>query len=289
MNEESSNAGNNAQATESTGLSKTVNDNINLYTGKVDNFVESVLGVIGNRPWDSWLNTANRYISKFLPLAIVLAGVLTCITGLVVIIKNDFPFSWAIRMLCFLIPVAFAMHLAPKTLALVRSFVENGEPEAMRPELMYVLKVVLGLGGLLLGLYLLLNFDAYLMRCAIVSIIIAVLMLICLGCPSIVGLKAGYPINCVEEVITLIMFPIRVMIALITPLTGIAVLGGLVYGVVQWFNDGAVAAMTFAGTAILPFLLPLVVYFAYLVVMLVLDLYKAIVSVPRKLDDLKGK
>ena len=289
MNEESSNAGNNAQATESTGFSKAVDDNINLYTGKVDNFVESVLGVIGNRPWDSWLNTANRYISKFLPLAIVLAGVLTCITGLVVITKNDLPFSWAIRVLCFLIPVAFAMHLAPKTLALVRSFVENGEPEAMRPELMYVLKVVLGLGGLLLGLYLLLNFDAYLMRCAIVSIIIAVLMLICLGCPSIVGLKAGYPINCVEEVITLIMFPIRVMIALITPLTGIAVLGGLVYGVVQWFNDGLVAALAFAGTAILPFLLPLAVYFAYLVVMLVLDLYKAMVSVPRKLDELKRK
>ena len=289
MNEESSNAGNNAQATESTGLSKTVNDNINLYTGKVDNFVESVLGVIGNRPWDSWLKTANSYISKFLPLAIVLAGILACITGLVVITKNDFPFSWAIRVLCFLIPVAFAMHLAPKALALVRSFVENGEAEAVRPELMYVLKVVLGLGGLLLGLYLLLNFDAYLLRYAIVSIVIAVLMLICLGCPSIVGLKAGYPINCVEEVITLIMFPIRVMIALITPLTGIAVLGGLIYGVVQWFDDGVVAAMTFAGTAILPFLLPLAVYFAYLVVMLVLDLYKAIVSVPRKLDELKRK
>ena len=289
MNEESSNAGNNAQATESTGVPKKVDDNINLYTGKVDNFVESVLGVIGNRSWDSWLNTANRYISKFLPLAIVLAGVLACITGLVVITKNDLPFSWAIKVLCFLIPVAFAMHLAPKALALVRSFVENGEAEAMRPELMYVLKVVLGLGGLLLGLYLLLNFDAYLMRCAIVSIVIAVLMLICLGCPSIVGLKAGYPINCVEEVITLVMFPIRVMIALITPLTGIAVLGGLVYGVVQWFDDGLVAATAFAGTAILPFLLPLAVYFAYLVVMLVLDLYKAMVSVPRKLDELKRK
>ena len=289
MNEENSKGDNNAQEIASTGVPKTVADNINLYNGKVDSFVESILGVIGNRPWDSWLNVANRCISKFLPLAIVVAGILACATGLVVIIKNDLPFSFAIKVLCFIIPVAFAMHLAPKSLALMRSFVENGETEVMRPELMYVLKVVLGIGGLLLGLYLLLNFDSYLVRYAIASIIIAVLMLICLGCPSIVGLKAGYPVNCVEEAITLIMFPIRVIIALITPLTGIAVLGGIIYGIVQWFDDGLLAALIFAGTAILPFLFPLAVYFAYLVVMLVFDLYKALVSVPRKLDELKRK
>ena len=253
MNEENSTVDNNAQETMSTGTPKMVADNINLYNGKVDDFVERILAIIGNRPWDSWLNTANKYISKFLPLAIVVSGVLACTTGLVVIIKHDLPFSFAIKVLCFLIPVAFAMHLAPKALALVRSFVENGETEVMRPELMYVLKVLLGIGGLLLGLYLLLNFDSDLMRYAIVSIVIAVLMLICLGCPGIVGLKAGYPVNCVEEVITLIMFPIRVIIALITPLTGIAALGGIIYGVVQWFDSGLEAEGIYAVTAILPF------------------------------------
>jgi len=58
---------------------------------------------------------------------------------------------------------------------------------------------------------------------------------------------------------------------------------------VQWFDNGMSAALTFAAVALVPFLLPLVVYLGYLVFVLVLDLYKALVSIPRKLDELKAK
>ena len=78
-------------------------------------------------------------------------------------------------------------------------------------------------------------------------------------------------------------------VALITPLTGIIAVGGIVYGIVQWFQDGMSAALTFAATALIPFLLPLIVYLGYLVFVLTLDLYKALVSIPRKLDELKTK
>lgn len=289
MNEENSNVGNNAENPANTGTSKAVTDKICLYSGKVDGFVEKVLGGIGDHPWDAWLNVMNGYITKFMPAAIALAGVLACATGLIMLIKNDAPFSWVLRALCVLIPVAFSMHLAPKALALTRSFIENGETEVIRPELMYVLKVLLGLGGLLLGVYLLLNFNSNLIVSAIVTIIFAVLMIICLERPAIVGVKAGYPVNCVQEVIALVMFPIRVIIALITPLTGIVAVGGIVYGIVQWFDGGLSAALTFMATAIIPLLLPLAVYLGYLVLVFTLDLYKAIVSIPRKLDELKAR
>lgn len=289
MSEETPNVGGNAENHDNTGASKMVTEKISQYSGKVDGFVERVLGVIGDHPWDTWLNVVNGYITKFLPAAIALAGVLACATGLIMLIKNDAPFSWVLRALCILIPVAFSMHLAPKALALTRSFIENGEKEVIRPELMYIMKVLLGLGGLLLGVYLLLNFDSNLVVTAIIAIVVAILLIICLERPCIVGVKAGYPVNCVEEVIALVMFPIRVIIALITPLIGIAAVGGLVYGVVQWFNDGLSAVAAFAATAIVPFLLPLAVYLGYIVLVLTLDLYKAIVSVPRKLDELKAK
>ena len=112
-------------------------------------------------------------------------------------------------------------------------------------------------------------------------------MIICLERPGIVGVKPDYPANCVEEVIALVLFPVRVLIALLTLLIGMAAVGGIIYGIVQWFDDGLSAAMTFGAAAFVPFLVPLVVYFIYLVVVFTLDFYRAIVSVPRKLDELK--
>ena len=287
MSEENANVGENAETTENGDTSRKVTEKINEYSGKVDALVESALGVIGNRPWDSWLDTANKYISKFLPAAIALAGVLACLTGLITMIKNDAPFSWVVKQLFILVPVLFAMHLSPKALALTRSFIEKGEPAVIRPELMYIMKVICGIGGVLLGVYLLLNFDKDLVTSAIAVIIFAVLMIICLERPGIVGVQSGYPVNCVEEVIALVLFPVRVLIALLTLLVGMAVVGGLVYGIVQWFDNGLYAAIVFATTALVPFLVPLIVYLVYLVVVFTLDFYRAIVSIPRKLDEMK--
>ena len=287
MSEENANVGESAETTESSDTSRKVTEKINEYSGKVDALVESALGVIGNRPWDSWLETANKYISKFLPAAIALAGVLACLTGLITMIKNDAPFSWVVKQLFILVPVLFAMHLAPKALALTRSFIEKGESVVVRPELMYIMKVVCGIGGVLLGVYLLLNFDKDLVGTAIAAIIFAVLMIICLERPGIVGVQSGYPVNCVEEVIALVLFPVRVLIALLTLLVGLAVVGGIVYGIVQWFDNGLSAAVTFGTTALVPFVVPLIVYLVYLVVVFTLDFYRAIVSIPRKLDEMK--
>ena len=287
MSEENANVGGNAETAESSDTSKKVTEKISEYSGKVDTLVESALGIIGNRPWDSWLGTANKYISKFLPAAIALAGVLACLTGLITMIKADAPFSWVVKQLFILVPVLFAMHLAPKALALTRSFIERGEPAVIRPELMYIMKVICGIGGILLGVYLLLNFDKDLLVFAVAAIIFAVLMIICLERPGIIGVQSGYSVNCVEEVIALVLFPVRVLIALLTLLIGMAVVGGLVYGIVKWFDDGLFAAVVFGTTALAPFVVPLIVYFIYLVVVFTLDFYRAIVSIPRKLDEMK--
>ena len=275
------------QKTECPCDGKSVAEKIGEYSGKVDGYVEKALGLVGNRPWDSWLKTANSLVTRFLPAAIAIAGVLAFATALIIAIKNDLPFSFVVKTLWILVPVVFSIHLAPKALALMRSFVEKNEAETIRPELMYIMKVAFGIGGLLLGAYLLLSFDSDLVVPAIVAVVFALLMVICLDRPGIVGVKAGYPGNCVEEVISIILFPIRVVITLLTPLVGVAAVGGIVYGVVLWFDNGLEAAIAFGVTALLPLILPLFIYFGYLMVVCTLDLYKAIVSIPRKLDELK--
>ena len=294
MNEENSNVGSNAGNPANADATTMVTEKISLYSGKVDGFIERVLGVIGSHPWDAWLDVVNRYITRFMPAAIAITGALAFTMVLFTLIKADMPISSVGRAFFILIPVAFSMHLAPKALALTHSLIANSEAEVIRPELMHILKVLLGLGGLLLGAFWLLNFNSRLIVPAIIAIVLAVLMIICLERPGIVGIKAGYPINCVEEVIALVKFPVRVIVALITPLTGIIVVGGIVYGVVRCvqgaeYDYGMSAALTFAATALIPFLFPLIVYLGYLVFVFTLDLYKALVSIPRKLDELKTK
>ena len=240
---------------------QSVAEKITEYNGKVDACVESAIGFVGNRPWEDWLKAANTYITRLLPAAIAVAGVLAFVTTLVSLIRMDAPFSWVV--------------------------VEKREAEAIRPELMYIMKVVCGIGGLLLGAYLLLCFNSDLVVPAIVAVVFALLMVICLGRPEIVGVKPGNPENCVEEIIALILFPVNVVIALMTPLIGLATVIGIGYGIVLWFDNGFGSALAFGFAAILPLVLPLVVYFMYLLAVCTLDLYRAIVSIPRKLDELK--
>ena len=266
---------------------KSIAEKITEYNGKVDACVESAIGLVGNRPWEDWLKVANAYITRFLPAAIAVAGVLAFVTTLVSLIRMDAPVSGVVKALWILVPTLFSIHLAPKALALMRSFVEKREAEAIRPELMYIMKVVCGIGGLLLGAYLLLCFDSDLVVPAIVAVVFALLMVICLGRPEIVGVKPGNPENCVEEIIALILFPVKVVIALMTPLIGLATVIGIGYGIALWFDNGFGSALAFGFAAILPLVLPIFVYFGYLLAVCTLDLYKAIVSIPRKLDELK--
>ena len=65
MSEENVNVGENAESTSSNDTSKKVTEKISEYSGKADALVEGALGIIGNRSWDSWLGTANKYISMF--------------------------------------------------------------------------------------------------------------------------------------------------------------------------------------------------------------------------------
>lgn len=262
-------------------------DAINGYKGKVDGLVEKSLGTVGNHPWEKWLGLANEWIAKALPIAVAVSALVGCISGLIITIKNDAPFSMVIANLWILVLGVFSMHLAPKALALARSFVEKNELEAVRPELLYILKVVLGLGGIVLAAYLVLqiNLDAF--KLAIAVLVFSLLSVIVLARPEIIGVKPGYPTNCVEEVVTLVLMPVRFVLSVLTFLVGAATVVGLAYGVIAIFDNGLEALIYFDVTTVIPLVVPLVFYFVYLNVMFFLDLYRAIVSIPRKLDELR--
>ena len=123
---------------------------------------------------------------------------------------------------------------------------------------------------------------------ALIAAAVAVLMIIICSNPSLIGVKPGYPTNAVEECLTILLVPVRFVLSLLSVLIGVGSVCGLVYGIVTVFTYGPLlASMVFGGTALVPLVLPLAVYCGYLLAMFVLDLYRAIVCIPRKLDDVR--
>lgn len=257
------------------------------YGGKVDGWIEKGLNLIGDHPWEKWLGVANKYIGTFLPALIALAGVLACVTGLVSAIKYDAPFSAVVSNFVILVVALFSLHLTPKALSLTRSFIEKGEADVIRPEFLYILKVVVGLGGILTALYLICQFNSSALVSGLVVALVAVLFTIVCTRPAIIGVKPDYPKNGGEEALALLIFPLKIVLTLLSLIVGVSVLAALVIGVVKWFSSGFEAVFVFSVGVMLPFLLPLGVYFLMLLVLLTLDLYRALFSLPRKMDEVR--
>ena len=257
------------------------------YGGKVDGWIEKGLNLIGDHPWEKWLGVANKYIGTFLPAAIAVAGALACVTGLVASIKYDAPFSAVVSNFVILVVALFSLHLTPKALLLTRSFIEKGEADVIRPEFLYILKVVVGLGGILTALYLICQFNSSALVSGLVVALVAVLFTIVCTRPAIIGVKPDYPKNGGEEALALLIFPLKIVLTLLSLIVGVSVLAALVIGVVKWFSSGFEAVFVFSVGVLLPFLLPLGVYFLMLLVLLTLDLYRALFSLPRKMDEVR--
>lgn len=255
-------------------------------TGRVDACFDKALGLVENHPWETWLNAANGFIGKFLPLIVGVAGFFAFATGLITAIRYDARFSVVVSTVGLLVATLFAMNLAPKALALTRSFLEKREPDAMRPELLRILEVLLGLGGLVLAVGMLLQFTGESLVDALVLAAISLLMIIVFSHPALIGVKADYPTNVVEEWIAILLLPLKIVLSLLTLVTGIVTVVLFVTGIVQLFDNGFEAMSTLVEAALAPLVVPLGAYLLYLATVFLLDLYRAVVSLPRKLDDL---
>ena len=285
MNEETQNA--NAESI-GQNFEEKASSQIGKYKGMVDGWVDKCLGLVGDHPWEKWIGVANGYIDKFLPARVALAGILAFLASVIFAIREDARFSEVIGTIWILVGTVFAMHLAPKALSLMRSFVEKGEAELIRPELAYILKVILALGGLVLAIRSFFFFTSDGVQLGLVSLAIAILATIVFSRPEFVGMKYGYPTNCVEEAISLLLLPVKIVFTLSTLLIGVGIVGGLGYGIYLWIDlGGLVASGALSVVAFAPVLFPLVAYVVYLTLVFFLDLYRAISSVPRKLDDVR--
>ena len=204
-------------------------------------------------------------------------------------IKVDARFSYVMGYLWLLLPTLFSLYLAPKALALARSFVEKGSQESIRPEFLHIVKVLLGLGGVILSIFMLLQFNMEAFILGLIVFVVAILLIIVCTRPGVIGIKADYPANVVEEVFGILLLPFKLVLSLLTIIVGIATVGGLVYGIVMMFDSGIEASTILAGVAFLPFLLPIAAYLVMLIALFIVDFCRALAMIPTKLDEVKEK
>ena len=252
----------------------------------VDKWLDTVLGFITRHPWEKWLGVANRMVEKFMIPFIALSGAVTFLSAFASLIRRDAPISRVVAILWILIATVLVLALAPKAMALPRTFLEKSEKEKVRPELLSILKIVLGVGLMLYGLFMLLQFSSQTLGIGLACLAGGALLAVIFDNPGMIGVEAGYPQNGVEELVTIVMLPVRIVLSFLTLVVGIASVSLFVMGVIEMFSKGGVSSLYFGGAAIAPAAVPFAVYVAYLVLMFVIDFYRALVSIPRKLDDL---
>ena len=249
---------------------------------KMNSCIDKTLGFITDHPWANWLKVGEKYVLRYLPFAVAFLGALTLLSTIIVACRADLGFGTVLKgLLGLVVLVAFVLYLLPKTTTLVTSLLDNREDEVIRPQVLGVMKTV----GLVFAASLLFSGCDFVQ--VLVVLVVSLVLVVLAANPKIMGVKADCPPNYSEELITLCLLPYKVFASLFTYVIAGLVVGGLVMGLIELFDSefySVEAIATFAGTLVLVVVLPLIVYFIYLLVNFSAEIIRAIVSLPKKLD-----
>lgn len=258
-------------------------DKMNGLNEKVCNLVEKGAALVGDHPWEKWIKTADKAVSAFLPLTIAAVSVIAMLTGLISAVSNNLSAGDAVMFLvCPILSAFVVIQVMPKAIKLIENFYAEAAEDAVRPELLAILKVLFGFGGLVGAFYLMFN-GAVGEGFGLLAF--AIIALAVLSRPQMIGVKAEKPVSVVDEVATLVTIPLKIVASFLTLISAIAVLGGLVYGIYLACDVvGFVGAVHMWYATLVPVLLALILYVYGLFFYLTFSVIRAIVSIPRKLD-----
>lgn len=209
-----------------------------------------------------------------IPVVSTIVKTAMSITSMVVfMVQYAYSVNPVLAVIVSLIVVIMSAVIAPKALLLARSVVNKDSTLPIRPELLYVLKL------LIITAYLLLIFVNFRL---ILLLPVVIILLSLLSQPKLVGIKADYPENAVIEIRAFLIMLLNILMFLLSPVVVIAAALCLVFAIFGERNSGLYPVAILA-----PVLFPLVLYFFYIIYTFLLDLFGAICSVPSKLDGIR--
>ncbi len=254
----------------------------------MNSFIDKMLSFFTDHPWADWIKTGEKFIIKYLPFLVAGLGFWAFISTFIIAVNSNLPFGDTIKSLIgFVLLTVFVLYLMPKTTTLITSLHDNREDEAVRPQVLGAVKAI----GLLFGASMLVMPEC---DFAVISVLVglSIVLIILASNPKIMGLKAAAPRSFAEELITICLLPYRILVSLFAYFLTLVALGGLIYGfwaLCETEFSSPEPILIFLGTLVLVVVLPLIVYFMYLSVNFFAEIVRAVVALPKKLDDLRNK
>lgn len=201
----------------------------------VDKFLDKGTSVVSKLDTEKYLGVANKYIEKFIAYAMLGLGALSMVLFLLALCMSESE-----RMvenvgsrIFYIIPMAIiAAVLTPKFLQLLRSLVEKAPADSIRPEVGAILK--LSAIGCLVWAVAQLCLGEVVM--ALIGLLDGALSVIVLAKPESFGIKYETPSNAVDEIVSLVRLPFRVVLKLISPVVVIAIVWLVVESVSTMFE-----------------------------------------------------
>lgn len=251
---------------------------------KGESFFDIVLNFIGKHPWDRWMKSLNGHLDIYIPLFIAISGATALLVQTIMLIRYGMPIGAYNSLLAIVGVTIFSIYIAPKALALARTPIEKGRKEVIRPEVLYLLRLLLGMGGLVATVCMTLSFDiAAIVGAHIVFLLSSILIVVTMN-PAVIGYEEGNPTNCLEEAIGLVLFFVKTLLFLLTPILTICCIGGFFAGIGAICDGSPFAGCVFLSSAGIVTIVPFVVYIAYVVYFWFIDLVCGLASIPSKLD-----
>jgi len=245
--------------------------------------------MVGRCPWTDWLKRANGLVAKGMPFALGLVAVAACATWFVALARQNAPVSAVFKPWLTLVVMVCSAYVSRRAMALPCRTMEGCARLTIRPQMAYILKVAVTLGLIICGCSLAIDQGDRDSIIAGVSIALTgVAWGVCLEKTSLLRIKVGMPANCVEEAVALLLLPVRFLIAVLPIALAATVVVGAVYAFAVFNGDGVLIATVLAGLVTLPTAVSLVVHLYYVFSNVALELMKAEVSLPAKLDALRS-
>lgn len=240
-------------------------------------FFDALFEWLEKIPFDRFIGTYNNFIEKTIPAVIILSGICYIVTSF---IREEleggsfllFELNPISLILVMAVMVIASSVIAPKSLRLARSLVSDRWRMAIRPEIIFLFKIIV----ITLNIVLMFVHVGF-----IAATPIFVLILLTLSHPDIIGLKVEMPKTAVEEVFALVLIVPSFLLAFLLPILWLGAFGCLLAALFAGMSELYIVAI------LAPALAPIVIYVIYILIMFFIDLFSLVTNLLNRVEDIR--
>lgn len=262
---------------------------VNEKAGLVNGFIDKGIAAAGKLSWGKWVNVGDDYVSRYGIIVFYLFGLLALLCGIIGGIREECLVEGLKMGVIALFASILAGYFGFKLLGNIKELVVTNESKFANSGLLcclIVLMALLTISNLVYGIFQAIDWRSVKVFFPYFGgALISAFCTICLLAPELIGVKSGVKCSAAEELIALLTLGVKVLMRLVPFVWCFGALYCTFELLIALGNSSTLFEYgpVMAGVGAIP----LAAYLFYLAFNFVFDLYRAILCVPAKLDELK--